>query len=134
MWLRKELEKLSYEDLKGIMDKWNYIDVCPPVYWYPGAPEPDKVSRSIKMMNWLLGRPKEFSQALVDEQREYKEHGHQARIGHSRYAKFYRLMVEARSSWQFQQEHMEQAEGENKRKRFDELAPASKSYNAFKVL
>jgi len=59
------------------------------------------------MMNWLLDRPKEISQALVDERKLYKEHGHGARIGHTKYAECYRSMVEARSSFQFQQEHME---------------------------
>ena len=59
------------------------------------------------MMNWLLGRPKEISQALVDERKVYKKNGHGARIGHTKYVEYYRSMVEARSSFQFQQEHME---------------------------
>ena len=110
VWLIKDLEAMSYKKLKGIMDEWNYIDVCPPVTRPRGAPEPDNVSRSLQMMNWLLGRPTEIPQALVDEQSEYKKYGHGARMCHTNYVDYYYGMVEARSSWQ------EQAEREKKRK------------------
>ena len=142
MWLRKDLERMNYEQLQRIMDEWNNIDVCPPVYHYPryaDDKEPDTVSKSLTMMNWLLGRPTEIPQALVDEKMEYAGYKHGSRMAGPAswmYRKYYREMVKARSSFAklliHDHTHQIEQEGREKKRKW-RVGQASQRHNKFKI-
>ena len=85
VWLRKDLEQMSYEQLLALMLEWDENDVCTQYTWWhrepPGTePKPiyfeEKMTESekmVRMMNWLLGRPKVIPQSLNDDRLTFQE-------------------------------------------------------------
>ena len=91
VWLRKDFEQMSYEQLLALMLEWNEVDVCTqytslhreppgtkppesirvkPIYFEEKMTESEKM---VRMMNWLLGRPKVIPQSLKNDRLAFQE-------------------------------------------------------------
>ena len=132
VWLRKDLEQMSYEQLLALMLEWNEIDVCTQYTWLhrepPGTNPPESIrvkhiyfeekmtesEKMVRMMNWLLGRPKVIPQSLNDDRlafqkdvswvegtsRTYGRH-HGARLLENPYLDYFEKMHNARKHFEF---------------------------------
>ena len=80
VWLRKDLEQMSYEQLLALMLEWDENDVCTQyrrgskkfnyIYFTKKMTESGKM---VRMMNWLLGRPKVIPQSLNDDRLAFQK-------------------------------------------------------------
>ena len=132
VWLRKDLEQMSYEQLLALMLEWDENDVCTQYTWLhrepPGTKPPENIrvkpiyfeknmtesEKMVRMMNWLLGRPKVIPQSLNDDRlafqkdvswvegtsRTYGRH-HGARLLENPYLDYFEKMHDARKHFEF---------------------------------
>jgi len=91
VWLRKDLEQMSYEQLLALMLEWDENDVCTQYTWWHreslGTKPPESIrvkpiyfeekmtesEKMVRMMNWLLGRQKVIPQSLKDDRLDFQE-------------------------------------------------------------
>ena len=78
LWSRRDLEKLDYNQLKEIFKPYQEAGLPVPAMDITVSTDiQDNLDRCLKIMEYMVGRPKEFPQQLKDESEEepYKSMG-----------------------------------------------------------
>ena len=136
VWLRKDLEQMSYEQLLALMLEWDENDVCTQYTWWhrepPGTKPPESIrvkpiyfeekvtesEKMVRMMNWLLGRPKVIPQSLKNDRLAFQEdvswkagkvkgryeRHHGARLLEKPYLDYFEKMHNARKQFEFERQ------------------------------